>query len=204
MMDFREFSQSLHELGISVSMADSRRIFKVFDEDGSGSVSYNEFCHLVFPDLDIESYVASRESAASSRRSSRSTTKFKALLSQKSRRKARFIWGSTAKVVALATNAGRDRIASPPEEAGEQASSSTVAAVARERADHDDSKPKQKPFEPPKPSSELEASVIQMTAPYLQGLSREQVRIEQKLDQLIAHLCPAGEQAVSLPQQEAA
>eukprot|EP00966_Prymnesium_polylepis_P062134 1441675-Prymnesium_polylepis.1 len=189
-------------------MADSRRIFKIFDEDGSGSVSYNEYCHLVFPNLDIESYVARRRRESAAKRGStaeeKCTTKFKALLSKKSRKKARFSWGSTAKVVALATNAGRDRIGSPREEAGEQASSSTVAAVAREGTDHDDSKPKQKPFKPPKPSSELEASVIQMTAPYLQELSREQVRIEQKLDQLIAHLCPAGEQAVSLPQQEAA
>eukprot|EP00966_Prymnesium_polylepis_P141116 3258741-Prymnesium_polylepis.1 len=45
-------------------------------------------------------------------------------------------------------------------------------------------------FRPPKPSSELAAAVVQMTAPYLQELSREQARIEQKLDLLIAQLTP--------------
>ena len=40
-----------------------RRLFKVFDEDNSGTVSYQEFCHVVFPDLDVEALSNSKEVA---------------------------------------------------------------------------------------------------------------------------------------------
>ena len=31
-----------------------RQLFRTFDQDHSGSVSYEEFCHIVCPDLDEE------------------------------------------------------------------------------------------------------------------------------------------------------
>ena len=40
-----------------------RRLFRVFDEDNSGTVSYQEFCHVVFPHLDVEALYNSKEVA---------------------------------------------------------------------------------------------------------------------------------------------
>ena len=49
-----EFKSMLHSIDINLSAQEARRIFALFDEDGSGSLTYIEFVKIVFPTYDIE------------------------------------------------------------------------------------------------------------------------------------------------------
>merc|ERR1719272_1254034 len=59
-IDYKEFKFFVIKLmrGSHVCLKPSsmRRLFAVFDEDGSGCVTCQEFCHLIFPDVDIDTW----------------------------------------------------------------------------------------------------------------------------------------------------
>ena len=57
-VDFNELMKLLRELGLRISVPSGRRLFRLFDEDRSGSVSINEFTQLIFPEMDIENLSA--------------------------------------------------------------------------------------------------------------------------------------------------
>lgn len=48
---FVEFVSFLRTLGVPMRPGDSRRIFNIFDEHHNDEISYQEFCHVVFPDF---------------------------------------------------------------------------------------------------------------------------------------------------------
>ena len=51
-LDAEEFKHALSVLGVQLPPSKVRQLFRMFDSDASGSVSYQEFCNVVFPDLD--------------------------------------------------------------------------------------------------------------------------------------------------------
>jgi hypothetical protein len=59
-IDYKEFKTFIIQLmkGSHVCLKPSslRRLFAVFDEDGSGTITCHEFCHLIFPDVDIDTW----------------------------------------------------------------------------------------------------------------------------------------------------
>jgi hypothetical protein len=62
-MSIEEFISTLASLKMRLRLSEARRVFKVFDEDSSGTVSYQEFCHVVFPELDVEALSNPKEFA---------------------------------------------------------------------------------------------------------------------------------------------
>jgi len=54
-LDYLEFRTFTEGLGLTwLSASEARNIFDVADEGKNGSISFFEFCHFVFPELDIE------------------------------------------------------------------------------------------------------------------------------------------------------
>uniref|UniRef100_A0A7S0DZW5 EF-hand domain-containing protein n=2 Tax=Phaeocystis antarctica TaxID=33657 RepID=A0A7S0DZW5_9EUKA len=53
-LDSEEFKRALGVLGVRLPPSKVRQLFRTFDQDHSGTVSYEEFCHIVCPDLDEE------------------------------------------------------------------------------------------------------------------------------------------------------
>ena len=53
-LDYLEFRALCRELGLYFSSSEARRLFKLFDEDQTGEISFFEYCHLIFPNLDVE------------------------------------------------------------------------------------------------------------------------------------------------------
>jgi hypothetical protein len=50
-----EFGTMLRGLGLNSRTVEVRSIFATFDPNGSGGVDVEEFCHVVFPEYEIES-----------------------------------------------------------------------------------------------------------------------------------------------------
>ena len=59
-INLREFSLFLDQMCLEPRLTPSqmRSLFTVFDENNTGFISFFEFCHVVFPDMDIEAMVA--------------------------------------------------------------------------------------------------------------------------------------------------
>jgi len=59
-IDYKEFKffvvQLMKGSHVCLKPSSMRRLFAVFDEDGSGNVTCQEFCHLIFPDVDIDTW----------------------------------------------------------------------------------------------------------------------------------------------------
>lgn len=53
-LDYAEFRGFMMNLGVRMTPSQARKVFHVFDESGNGDISFFEFCHCLFPDLDIE------------------------------------------------------------------------------------------------------------------------------------------------------
>ena len=53
-LDWGEFKGALKKLGVNVPVSKMRQLFSMFDEDETGEVDYNEFCRLIYPNLDMD------------------------------------------------------------------------------------------------------------------------------------------------------
>jgi len=53
-LDYLEFHRLLDELGLDYTASEARRLFHLLDEGQSGDITFFEFCHAVFPNLDVE------------------------------------------------------------------------------------------------------------------------------------------------------
>jgi len=51
-IDAKELKTGLHMIGMHFSKNKFKRLFRAVDRDRSGSISFHEFFHLVYPDLD--------------------------------------------------------------------------------------------------------------------------------------------------------
>jgi len=50
-LNFQEFKNGLHDLGLNVSDEEYQHLFRLFDRDGSGTVKYDEFLQAVRPPM---------------------------------------------------------------------------------------------------------------------------------------------------------
>ena len=44
----------LQDLGLEETPSEARRLFHLADEGHSGGITFFEFCHFIFPELDVE------------------------------------------------------------------------------------------------------------------------------------------------------
>jgi len=56
-LDWSEFKAALKALGVKVPVAKMRQLFSMFDEDDTGEVDCHEFCHTIFPNMDVDASV---------------------------------------------------------------------------------------------------------------------------------------------------
>ena len=49
-------SPPLVQVKIFVSPSEARKIFGIFDVENDGVISYEQFCQIVFPDIDTEAF----------------------------------------------------------------------------------------------------------------------------------------------------
>ena len=56
MINLKEFAVFLQQIDLQPALSTSsiRQLFTVFDETHSGFINFFEFCHVVFPELDVE------------------------------------------------------------------------------------------------------------------------------------------------------
>ena len=54
-LDWDEYKAALSMLKMKMPVSKMRDLFRLFDEDESGTIDYYEFCRLLFPDLDPRS-----------------------------------------------------------------------------------------------------------------------------------------------------
>jgi len=53
-LDYLEFRVFCEELGLEYTPSEARRLFRLFDEGKTGGITFFEYCHTIFPDLDVE------------------------------------------------------------------------------------------------------------------------------------------------------
>lgn len=53
-LDYLEFRRFCEDLGLDHSPSEARRLFRLLDESRSGGITFFEYCHHIFPDLDVE------------------------------------------------------------------------------------------------------------------------------------------------------
>jgi len=53
-VSFVEFTSFIRSLDVPMAAGDARRIFSLFDKDGNEQLTYHEFCHVIFPELDVD------------------------------------------------------------------------------------------------------------------------------------------------------